>query len=85
MQLILPCSPGVVVGVVGLGEEMPSTVTLSAARLLAWAMILLGVSALASGQGKPHVVFLVGLCSLCSTGRSVVGHGVSLPPGARGC
>ena len=43
---------GVVVGVIGLGEEMPSTVTLSAVRLLAWAMILLGVTALASGQGQ---------------------------------
>ena len=53
-------------GVVGLGEEMPSTVTLSAARLLAWAMILLGVSALASGQGKPHALFCVQCWSICA-------------------
>lgn len=65
----MPRGAGVVVGVVGLGEEMPSTVTLSAARLLAWAMILLGVTALASGQGEPYTKdHAVWCCVTCQQG-----------------
>ena len=48
-----PCTgrAGVLVGVLGLGESLPSTLPLKVVRLLAWGLILLGVSALASGQG----------------------------------
>ena len=50
-----------VVGVLGLGEPMPSTLALSALRLLSWALILLGIAALATGQGmRPiHTLFVM--------------------------
>jgi len=41
----------VLVGMLALGEGLPSTRSLGAARLLAWALLIAGVSALASGQG----------------------------------
>lgn len=41
---------GVMVGLLGLQEPMPSTAALSALRLLSWALILLGTAALATGQ-----------------------------------
>ncbi len=38
-------------GMLALGEGLPSTRSLGAARLVAWALLIAGVSALASGQG----------------------------------
>lgn len=43
---------GVVVGLLALGEGMPSTFRLQALRLASWLCITAGVSALAGGRGK---------------------------------
>ncbi len=42
---------GVVVGLLALGEGMPSTLGLQALRLLSWLCITSGVSMLAGGRG----------------------------------
>ena len=42
---------GVLVGMLALGEGLPSSRSLGAARLLSWLLLIAGVSALASGQG----------------------------------
>ena len=42
---------GVVVGLLALGEGMPSTLGLQALRLLSWLCITAGVSMLAGGRG----------------------------------
>ena len=44
---------GVVVGLLALGEGMPSTLHLQALRLASWLCITAGVSALAGGKGAP--------------------------------
>ena len=45
------CAAGVLVGMLALGEGLPSSRSLGAARLLSWLLLIAGVSALASGQG----------------------------------
>ncbi|KAK9836309.1 hypothetical protein WJX81_004242 [Elliptochloris bilobata] len=42
---------GVLVGMLALGEGLPSSRSLGAARLLSWLLLIVGVSALANGQG----------------------------------
>ncbi len=42
---------GVLVGLLALGESMPMSLGMQALRLLSWASITLGVSALAGGKG----------------------------------
>lgn len=42
---------GVVVGILGLGETLPGSFAANAIRLASWNMILVGVVALAAGQG----------------------------------
>ena len=41
------------VGLLALGEGMPSTLRMQALRLLSWLCITAGVSALAGGKGAP--------------------------------
>ncbi len=50
---ILAGRAGVLVGMLALGEGLPSSRSLGAARLAAWALLIVGVSALASGPGTP--------------------------------
>ena len=59
-------------GVLGLGEALPSTLVLGALRLSAWALILLGTAALASGQGET-LCRLQSCCMLCAA--SLYGFG----------
>ncbi|KAK9791155.1 hypothetical protein WJX73_006607 [Symbiochloris irregularis] len=58
---------GVVVGVLGLQEPMPSTLSLQALRLLSWLLILLGIAALATGQSGVLEVIRAVLRSLPQT------------------
>ena len=42
---------GVLVGLLALGETLPSSISLRVLRVTAWLLIVLGVSGLANGQG----------------------------------
>lgn len=54
LQRLSSCvAAGVVVGLLALGEGMPSTLRMQALRLLSWLCITAGVSALAGGKGAP--------------------------------
>ena len=46
---------GIVVGLLALGEGMPSTLRMQALRLLSWLCIIAGVSALAGGKGARYL------------------------------
>ncbi len=50
---------GVLVGLLALGEGMPSTLRMQALRLLSWLCITAGVSALAGGKGAPSRVLIM--------------------------
>ena len=47
----MDAAAGVLVGLLALGEGMPSTLRMQALRLLSWLCITAGVSALAGGKG----------------------------------
>ena len=49
----MDAAAGIVVGLLALGEGMPSTLRMQALRLLSWLCIIAGVSALAGGKGAP--------------------------------
>lgn len=42
---------GVIVGLLAMGESLPSSASMKALRLLSWIVTILGVSALANGKG----------------------------------
>lgn len=46
---------GVVVGLLAMGETLPSGASMKALRLLSWVVTVVGVSALANGKGA-HVL-----------------------------
>ena len=48
------CGAGVLVGIVVMGEPLPSTFNLLVLRLLSWLVTIAGVSALANGKGTQH-------------------------------
>ncbi len=50
-QLSVAGVAGVLVGILALGEGLPSSRSLGAARLLSWLLLIVGVSALAQGHG----------------------------------
>lgn len=52
---------GVLVGILGLGETLPGSNTVTMIRLLSWNLILIGVVALASGPGGMQELLAVAL------------------------
>lgn len=59
-RCLTPCSSraGVLVGLLAMGESLPSGLSMKLLRFLSWVVTMLGVSALANGKGE-HV-----LCSI---------------------
>ena len=50
--MALCCAAGVAVGLLALGESLPTTQAGRSSRLLAWILIAVGTAMLANGQGE---------------------------------